>query len=116
MQGTQDMKADCTMADTLAGLDRDPSIRALVVDADGELPAAAIRVLFEECLRQTSGLRGYALRREGPGYQSVRTDDLWMGFALGVRCGERILPTLHAAVVAVTGRITPPDETAEAGS
>ena len=68
-------------------------------DREGAMPKAGMRKLFEASVRQTPALaRHYPLDiAEVDGvfdhYVNDDTDRLWVGFALGLRCAERLSKT-----------------------
>jgi hypothetical protein len=67
-----------------------------VKDRPGVIRVAAMREYFERAMKSTPQFKGIPLDavEEGDGhlvhYTDKRTDDLWLGFALGMRCAERI--------------------------
>lgn len=50
-----------------------------------------MRTLFEQCVTETPAFReNFPLDRAFGGYIDPETDRMWVGFAVGMRCAERI--------------------------
>lgn len=67
-----------------------------VADRPGALPSSQIRSLFERAVHSTPALsRAYPLEvvnLDGAfiHYRNPETQNLWVGFSLGMRCAERM--------------------------
>ena len=67
-----------------------------ITDRPGALPVAHMRTLFEQSANSTESFRNrYDLTTlkyngEFAGYKSAETNTFWAGFAIGLRCAERL--------------------------
>lgn len=74
-----------------------PTLR--IKDGPGKMPVAKMRELFEAAisgtplLRSSTPLGTMEVNGEFSHYMNPETDTLWIGFALGLRMGERIVQT-----------------------
>ena len=67
----------------------------VITDRPGVISVEKMRELFELSIAQTDVLQRNACldvmpNKQGLQYADRETDTLWIGFALGLRCGERI--------------------------
>jgi hypothetical protein len=86
---------------TLAATACSTTIRGKLTMKDGRLPTVAnMRVLFEkmvndtECLKKNTPIGVMEINGKFDHYMHPDTDTLWIGFALGMRCAQRITDTL----------------------
>lgn len=76
-----------------------------IVDRDGVVPTALMRDLFEGAVRSTAAFRDNTplgevkINGAFSHYADPDTDTLWLGFALGIRCAERITKAKASASV-----------------
>lgn len=62
-----------------------------IVDYPGVIPIAEMRQHFEAVVRSTESLsKRLSLEMLGDHYATRETDTVWKGFAIGMRCAERI--------------------------
>lgn len=73
------------------------SIALKIKDRPGVISMDEMRERFERCVRETSMLENYVdcltpnmVDGKFTGYLPIDTDRLWFGFALGMRCSERL--------------------------
>ena len=68
----------------------------VITDRPGALPVAHMRTLFEQSVNSTQSFRARydltTLKRncEFAGYKSAETNTFWAGFAIGLRCAEKL--------------------------
>jgi hypothetical protein len=68
-----------------------------IKDRDGVLPVSTMKLMFEQTINQTAalkrntGLGTFEINGEFSHYVEPDTDTMWLGFALGMRCAERLL-------------------------
>lgn len=67
-----------------------------IKDGEEKITVAAMRELFEKSMQSTRLLQGVVLgtmeiNGQFSHYMDEDTDNLWIGFAIGMRCAERIL-------------------------
>lgn len=68
----------------------------IIIDAPEKMPVAEMRELFESSVRSTARLRESTplgtleINGRFHHYMEPDTDTLWIGFALGLRCAERL--------------------------
>lgn len=68
-----------------------------VKDVDGRITVAKMRGLFEQSIRQTPTFRDNTplgimeINGQFSHYMNATTDTMWIGFAIGMRCAERIV-------------------------
>lgn len=80
----------------IGGVDGAP-LGLAIRDRPGVIPAETIREWFERAIRDTPILKGHGLskmtRPDGSfwAYRDGHVNRLWIGFAVGVRCAERLL-------------------------
>lgn len=70
-----------------------PAAKLAIRDREGVLPVSIMRDYFERAMRDTEQFRDQPLEIQSGNqfaYESEETDILWTGFALGMRCAERI--------------------------
>lgn len=76
-----------------------PASKLVLTDRDGAKPVAEIRLLFEQLIRETSYFNSQPMEIADDEiaftYTNAETHLLWFGFALGVRCAERIEVSLQ---------------------
>ncbi len=81
-----------------------PTGQLVIRDREGCLSVAAMQRLFEQSVRQTEALqRQFTLHHVVSGkefieYASYKTQAAWIGFAIGMRCLQRIAKTPNAGV------------------
>lgn len=69
--------------------------RRVIVDREGEIPAADIRVLFEKVIKftpkfsATTDVTPSTPEGEFRGYVDDITNAMWIGFAIGIRLMDR---------------------------
>lgn len=92
-----------TGADPALGSSKWLAVMGLIIkDGEGKVPVAQMRKLFEQVVAQTPVLaRNCNLAiREKDGqfdrYDNANTDNLWCGFALGLRFTERFQITANS--------------------
>lgn len=67
-----------------------------IVDKPGKISKAEIRTYFEGAVNGTPALKAntplgiVSLNGEFSHYADPETDTMWLGFALGMRCAERV--------------------------
>ena len=67
------------------------------VDGEGKIPVARMRECFEEAITNTPAfakctpLGPFDINDEFYSYMDGDTDTMWIGFALGMRCYERMV-------------------------
>ena len=86
---------------TLAATACSTTIRGKLTMKDGRLPTVAnMRALFEKmvndtaCLKKNTPIGVMEINGKFDHYMHPDTDTLWIGFALGMRCAQRITDTL----------------------
>jgi len=70
-----------------------PAAKLVISDRPGVLPTHRIREYFERALQDTEVLRPQPTQvQEGQqfAYENPETNIFWLGFALGMRCSERV--------------------------
>lgn len=69
-----------------------------VRDRPGCISTDEMLKLFERCVRETPSFReNMPLDRVFGNYADPRTDSMWLGFAVGMRCAERIAAATGSA-------------------
>lgn len=89
------------MAETKVKM-KTPASKLVVKDRSGVLPIHRIRAYFEEAVRQTGNLHSQPMEvAEGEqfAYANAETNIFWLGFAIGMRCSERVLRAQMAAQI-----------------
>jgi hypothetical protein len=73
-----------------------------VVDRDGAYPPIPLaRRMFEELMRRTPSFAStYYLAWDGTGYRGANVHQMWLGFALGLRCAHRATGAEYPAALA----------------
>ena len=67
-----------------------------ITDRPGVIPSTTMRTLFEESIRQTkvfaknTPLGAVTVNGVFSHYADPDTDTMWIGFAIGMRCAERL--------------------------
>lgn len=70
-----------------------------IKDAPGKIPVALMRTYFERLVNDTAVFKANTplgimeINGEFSRYMDADTDALWLGFALGMRCAERLAAT-----------------------
>ncbi len=72
-------------------------------DGDGTITVAEMRTYFERSIKGTP-LGTMDINGEFDHYMDADTDTLWIGFALGMRCAERISKPKIAELLATIDR------------
>lgn len=68
----------------------------IITDSPGTLPSSQIRSLFKRSVQPTSALTSVypleVVNLDGTfiHYRNPETQNLWLGFTLGIRCAERM--------------------------
>jgi hypothetical protein len=79
------------------------SARFDIRDRSGCIATETMRALFEQCIRDTPSFRQTMPLDHLPGdgtfgyYVDPQTDSMWLGFAIGMRCAERITKAIGSA-------------------
>lgn len=75
-------------------MNKSPLDKLVVKDSPGKITVADMRLMFETAVQSTETLRGLSLEGCDIGgqfhYIAPDTDHAWFGFALGLRCAERV--------------------------
>ena len=67
-----------------------------IEDRPGCMPKAVMRKLFEHAVKSTPAIAGntplgvVTINGEFSHFANPETDTMWLGFALGMRCAERL--------------------------
>jgi hypothetical protein len=75
-----------------------------IKDREGCIPKAEMKIRFEQAVASTPVLRDRLLmgtitvNDEFSHYSDPDTDNIWLGFALGMRCAERLQKAAAEAV------------------
>lgn len=70
--------------------------KIMIVDGPGKMPVDDMRMLFEQCIINTGALAQNTplgimeVNGKFHHYMDPDTDTMWLGFALGLRCAERL--------------------------
>ncbi len=68
----------------------------VIKDLEGRITVARMKVLFEQSIRDTpvfsdtTPLNVFEINGKFSHYMNADTDTMWLGFALGMRCAERL--------------------------
>ncbi len=77
-----------------------PLSKLVMVDREGAIPISIMHHHFEEAMRQTPKFSEQPLERATVNghdiYKNDETNLVWNGFALGMRCAERIETQIFA--------------------
>lgn len=71
-----------------------PAAQIAIKDRDEAISVSIMRGLFEQIIKETDKLKDQPIQAHNTGqffYENDETNILWNGFALGMRCAERIL-------------------------
>ncbi|TAL89244.1 MAG: hypothetical protein EPN62_08570 [Candidimonas sp.] len=77
-----------------------------IKDVDGRITVTKMRGLFEQSIRQTPIFRDNTplgimeVNGQFSHYMNADTDTMWIGFAIGMRCAERLQDYARAAIAA----------------
>ena len=72
-----------------------------ITEGDGKLPKVVMRTYFERMvndtptLKENTPLESVTVNGQFSHYMDPETDTMWIGFALGMRCAQRVAN--HAA-------------------